>query len=392
MKPTAQHSYRWPYTTLLLGAVLALSCPASALAADPPDSATAKRQIDAVKSQIDTLNQTIRTDQGKKVGEQKAIGALDREIAKASAEVRKLQTQIITTHEHLKTLEAKHSQINKDLADQRAAIASLVENSYRNGPQEPVKLVLNQQDPATLTRLMQYQRYSHEARQQKLAAFEASLTALETVKADTQKEIARLAELKRAVDRQQTQLAEKKQQRKQALAALDKKLAQQGGQLKTLRANQANLEAVLQRIQEAMARAARYENPTPVLKQRGNLPWPVAGRILRSFGSIREGDLRYEGVLLEASEGTPVRSVHNGRIVFSDWLRGYGMLIIVDHGNGFLSLYGNNQSLAHQPGESVAAGDVLAYSGSGGQNATGAYFEIRKGGQPVNPQEWCSHH
>ncbi len=378
------------WRTLFIAGGCALLAVHTASVSAQGDPAATKRQIEAVKSQIDSLNQSIRSDQNKKASEQKAIGEIDREIAKTSNEVRKLQSQIASSHEHLKTLEQRQTQINKDLASQRASIAALVENSYRNGPQEPVKLVLNQQDPATLTRLMQYQRYSHDARQQKLDSFEQSLAELNQVKADAQQEMERLAELKRGVDRQQALLADKKKQRKQALASLDKKISTQGNQLKTLKANQANLEAVLKRIQEAMARVTTYDNPTPVVKQRGNMPWPVSGRILRGFGSPREGDLRYAGVVLEASEGTPVRSVNNGRVVFSDWLRGYGMLTIVDHGNGFMSLYGNNQSLTRKPGETVAVGDVVAYSGNSGQSIEGLYFEIRKGGQPVNPQEWCA--
>lgn len=379
-------------TTLLL---LAAGCGAClsvtpALCAEKQDPTATKREIEQVKTQIESLHKTIQVDQGKKADEQKAIGTLDKEIANTSADVRKLQTQIATANAHLNALEQQQKNLEKALAEQRAAITTLVETSYRNGPQESVKLMLNQQDPATLTRLMKYQRYSHEARQIKLKEFDKNIAALDQVKAEAQTEIDKLAALKSGLDKQQAQLAKKKLQRKQALAALDKKLSQQGGQLKTLEANKANLEAVLKRIQEAMAKMATYHNPTPVLKQRGNLPWPVPGKVLRGFGSVREGELRYEGVLLDAAEGTPVRSVHNGRIVFSDWLRGYGMLIIVDHGNGFLSLYGNNQSLAHKPGESVSAGDILAYSGSNGQNAQGAYFEIRKGGQPVNPLEWCA--
>lgn len=382
--------FRPSWRTLLIAcgcALLSLHAPAVPAQGDP---AATRRQIEAVKSQIESINQSIRSDQNKKASEQKAIGELDREIARTSNEVRKLQSQIASSHEHLKTLEQREQAINRELAAQRESIAALVENSYRNGPQEPVKLVLNQQDPATLTRLMQYQRYSHEARQQKLQGFAQSLAELEQVKADAQNEIDRLAELKRGVDRQQAALADKKKQRKQALAALDKKISTQGSQLKTLKANQANLEGVLKRIQEAMATVRTYDNPTPVVKQRGNMPWPVNGRILRGFGSPREGDLRYAGVVLEAPEGTPVRSVNNGRVVFSDWLRGYGMLTIVDHGNGFMSLYGNNQSLTRKPGETVSVGDVVAYSGNSGQSIEGLYFEIRKGGQPVNPQEWCA--
>lgn len=386
-------THRWSRTywrRLLIAGGCALFCLQAPLTQAQNDPAATKRQIEAVKSQIESINQSIRSDQNKKASEQKAIGKLDREIARTSNEVRKLQSQIASSHEHLKTLEQRQQKINKQLAEQRASIAALVENSYRNGPQEPVKLVLNQQDPATLTRLMQYQRYSHDARQQKLRSFQQSLAELEQVKAEAQKEVAHLAELKRGVDRQQALLADKKKQRQQALASLDKKISEQGSQLKTLKANQANLEAVLKRIQEAMARVRTYDNPTPVVKQRGNMPWPVPGRILRNFGSPREGDLRYAGVVLEAPEGTPVRSVNNGRVVFSDWLRGYGMLTIVDHGNGFMSLYGNNQSLTRKPGETVSVGDVVAYSGNSGQSIEGLYFEIRKGGQPVNPQEWCA--
>lgn len=363
-----------------------------AFAADKQDPAATQREIGQVKSEIDSLNKSIRVDQGKKATEQKAIGDLDREIAKTSTDVRQLQAQITSANEHLHALKQQQKDIEKSLAAQRAAITALVESGYRHGPQEPIKLMLNQQDPSTLTRLMKYQRFSHQARQEKLHAFDQSLADLERVKTDARGEVSKLATLKKGLDQQQASLSDKKKQRKLALAALDKKLSSQGSQLKTLEANKANLEAVLKKIQQAMAKVATYQNPTPVLKQRGNLPWPVPGRVLRGFGSTREGELTYEGVLLDAAEGTPVRSVHNGHVVFSDWLRGYGMLIIVDHGNGFLSLYGNNQSLARKPGDSIAAGDVLAYSGSSGQNAQGAYFEIRKAGQPVNPQEWCSHH
>ncbi len=176
------------WRTLLIAGGCALLAVHTASVSAQGDPAATKRQIEAVKSQIDALNQSIRSDQNKKASEQKAIGEIDRDIAKTSNEVRKLQSQIASSHEHLKTLDQRQAQINKDLASQRASIAALVENSYRNGPQEPVKLVLNQQDPATLTRLMQYQRYSHDARQQKLNSFEQSLAELNQVKADAQQD------------------------------------------------------------------------------------------------------------------------------------------------------------------------------------------------------------
>ncbi|CBL44312.1 Peptidase, M23B family [gamma proteobacterium HdN1] len=382
----------------LMGCLLALSVlPCSQVFA--AGQAATQKQIQEVREQIQSLNQSIQTDQNKKAGEQKAIGAIDREIASTSSRIRKLQSEIKASNQQLKTLEARQEKTRTEISEQRKAIIELVDQSFRNGPQQPLKLVLNQQDPASITRLMEYQRYSHEARQEKLERFRSSLDELHQIHDSTEAEVSRLADLKRQVDRQQAQLVDKKKSRTQAVASLNKKLTEQGGQLKTLKANQANLESVLKRIEAAIARereraAAANRNqdlgPSTVLKRRGNLPWPVDGRILKRFGSQREGDLRYEGVVLNAGEGSAVRSVHNGRVVFADWLRGYGMLTIVDHGNGFLSLYGNNQSLVHQPGDMISAGEVLAYSGSSGQNLEGVYFELRKTGRPVNPEEWCS--
>lgn len=373
--------------TLLM--LLAQGAPSTASAASQGEAGATKRKIEAVKGEIKSLQDDIAADQGRKADAQQALGRLDREIAATSQRIRSLQTQMDTARAQLATLEAQHRQIEADIDEQKKAVSELVVAGHRQGPEGPVKSALNQQDAGGMTRFMTYQRHVHQARREKLDDFAAMLDALAENEAQAQAEMDRLATLKVDLDKQQDALTKRKAERRKALASLDKTLADKGTRLKTLESNKANLEAVLRKIQDAMARMGQFDGGTPLVKQHGHLPWPVPGRILNAFGSTREGELRFEGVTLQANEGTPVRVIHNGRVVFAEWLRGYGMLVIVDHGGGLMSLYGNNQSLATKAGETVEAGAVIAYSGSSGLNKPATYFEIRQRGQPVNPQAWC---
>jgi septal ring factor EnvC (AmiA/AmiB activator) len=158
-----------------------------------------------------------------------------------------------------------------------------------------------------------------------------------------------------------------------------------------LKANQSALEKVLRAVQESMADLPANLGNSPFASLQGKLKWPAQGRMVHHFGAYREqGALRWNGVLIAAPPGSPVRAVHHGRVVFADWMRGFGNLIIVDHGGGYMSLYGHNESLLKGPGDWVRGGETLATSGnSGGQSQAGLYFEIRHKGTPVNPARWC---
>ena len=186
---------------------------------------------------------------------------------------------------------------------------------------------------------------------------------------------------------QEHSLSKNKNKRSKTLASLSKKLLSSKQKLAKLKAEEANLTAALQKL-TVLIRAEIDLIGLSKLKRR--LSWPVKGRILRSFGSRKQGYLKWKGVLLGAPIGRQVQTIHNGTILFSDWLKGYGLLIVIDHGNGYMSLYAHNQALLKSVGDRVETGEAIALVGqSGGQDQAGLYFEIRHQGKAVNPKLWC---
>ena len=250
--------------------------------------------------------------------------------------------------------------------------------------------MLNQQEPDQIARLLRYQEYFQRARTDRLADLEDELVELRRVAQEVADARADLLDRRTALARSQEQLEQAARERETTLAKLERSLDQRGGDIDRLRADQQRLEKLLAEMERSMPEMAPADRGTPFAKLAGELPWPVPGEVLSSFNSSREGALRWEGVVLAAEEGTPVRAIHPGRVVFADWMRGYGLLTIVDHGGGYLTLYGYNQSLLRDVGEWVAVGDTLALAGqSGGNSRSALYFEIRNRGKVVNPTRWC---
>lgn len=280
-------------------------------------------------------------------------------------------------------------------------------------------MLLNQQNPEKFSRSLTYHQYLSEARLEQLNAFNETLRQLNNIQAEIDRQQAILLVRKSDLEQRNQALVAVRQERRDALAALNRQQNNHKQRLESRQQEQAQLNQVLKTIEETLARQAREaeearrqaalaaqntEHATgpavatgsavdgPFARARGKLPWPVDGRLLARYGSPRDGDARtkWDGVLIAANAGSQVRAVHAGRVVFADWLRGAGMLVIVDHGDGYLSLYGHNQSLLKNPGDQVAAGDVIATVGtSGGQDSPALYFAIRQQGQPSDPSQWC---
>ncbi|MBP8264223.1 MAG: peptidoglycan DD-metalloendopeptidase family protein, partial [Pseudomonas sp.] len=299
--------------------------------------------------------------------------------------------------------------------------------AYQGGQQEYLKLLLNQQNPEKFSRTLTYYDYLSQARLEQLATFNETLRQLANVEQDIATQQNQLNEQKSALDGRREQLAEARKERQLALAKLNKDLSARDQKLKARQQEQAQLGAVLKTIEATLARQAREAAEARKLElaaeqarrkdakagpgadgplvsssgatyggnfasARGKLPWPVNGRLAARFGSARGGDERtkWDGVLISAGAGSQVHAVHGGRVVFADWLRGAGLLVILDHGNGYLSLYGHNQSLLKDAGQIVKAGEAIATVGtSGGQNTPALYFAIRQQGRPSDPAQWC---
>ena len=254
-------------------------------------------------------------------------------------------------------------------------------------------MLLNQQDPAQAGRAQEYFNYLNRARTEQIDSF---LTTIEQQKQAEAKLQQTLIAQNRLLKEQKDKKRERQRQRlqrKKLLAELSNKINNQENTLSSLETSRGRIETLLKSLGELLADipTSPSENQ-PFASRKGKLPWPVKGHFLGKFGqSKNNGDLKWNGVLIEANHGTPIRVISHGRIAFSDWLQGFGFITIIDHSNGYMSLYGHSETLLKQTGDWVSAGDVIATAGdSGGQEQSGVYFEIRSRGKPVNPSLWCS--
>jgi septal ring factor EnvC (AmiA/AmiB activator) len=384
----------------------------------------AKKQLDAARADVSELKQLLEKLQQEKSGVQKDLKKTESEMGQLEKQVKGLQQDLKQSEEEIQRLDSEKKKLEGARLEQQRLIGIQARAAYQSGRQEYVKLLLNQQNPEKFSRTLTYYDYLSEARMEQLDAFNETLRQLANVELEIVSHQTQLLEQKSALDGRREQLASVRKERQQALAKLSKEYSARDKKLKAREQEQANLARVLKTIEETLARQAREaeaarqqallaerEPPRspaipatgplvssgasfggPFAKARGKLPWPVNGQLVARYGTPRGGDARtkWDGVLIGAPAGSQVHAVHGGRVVFADWLRGAGLLVILDHGNGYLSLYGHNQSLLKDAGDVVKAGEAISTVGnSGGQDTSALYFAIRQQGRPIDPAQWC---
>jgi septal ring factor EnvC (AmiA/AmiB activator) len=271
-------------------------------------------------------------------------------------------------------------------------LAEQVYTAFTLGREEKVKLLFSQQDPETLQRNLVYYQYFSNARVDLINDVQDNIDKIIETEQLIQQARQDLEKNQQALSQQKQQLNKDRSKRKSIIASLDKQLKNQGGNLSRLEDEATQLQNLINSIQEIFVDAPEDEiSERAFAELKGKLAWPVKGKLKRLFGRNKPlSNLRWQGVILEAPNGSRVQAISHGRVAFADWLRGLGNLIIIDHGNSYLSLYGHNESLFKTAGEWVEAGDVISSTGSsGGQKKPGLYFEIRKKGKPQNPTGWC---
>ncbi|MCQ2028026.1 murein hydrolase activator EnvC family protein [Stutzerimonas zhaodongensis] len=395
----------------------------------------ARKQIEAARKDVAELQKLLKQIEQEKSAVQKQLQTTESEMGQLEKQVDSLQQEIDRSESELDRLNDEKTTLEGARLEQQRLIGIQARAAYQSGRQEYLKLLLNQQNPEKFSRTLTYYDYLSRARFEQVSDFNETLTQLANVEAGIQAQQEELAQQQDGLQARRAQLAEVRKERQLALAKLDKDLSSRDQKLKARKQEQAQLERVLKTIEETLARQAREAEqerqralalaraeqvrqqqagrepatpapppagPTvssaggdfggPFANAKGKLPWPVDGRLVARYGTPRGGDARtkWDGVLIGANVGTQVRAVHGGRVVFADWLRGAGLLVILDHGNGYLSLYGHNQSLLRDAGDIVKAGDPIATVGtSGGQEAAALYFAIRQQGRPSDPAQWC---
>ncbi|MEK1906202.1 MAG: murein hydrolase activator EnvC [Pseudomonas sp.] len=392
------------------------------------EKADAQQQLDAARADIGELKKLLDQLQKEKSGVQKDLKRTETEMGTLEKQVKGLQQEMKQSEQELQRLDQEKKKLQQSRLEQQRLIGIQARAAYQGGQQEPLRLLLNQQQPEKFSRTLTYYDYLGKARLEQLATFNETLRQLANVENDITTQQSQLQEQKSALDGRREQLASARKERQLALAKLNKEFAARDQKLKARQQEQAELTRVLKTIEETLARQAReaaearrlaalqqqqpVRNPNgskplplgpsvssdgatyggPFAQAKGKLPWPVNGRLVARYGSPRSGDERakWDGVLIGASAGSQVHAVHGGRVVFADWLRGAGLLVILDHGNGYLSLYGHNQSLLKDAGDIVKAGEAIATVGtSGGQNTPALYFAIRQQGRASDPAQWC---
>jgi len=382
---------------LLLCAFVAAPAPATAGHAahtrSPTDARQARAQLAELRDQIARISRQVSRGQAERDRLTRELRTTEKSVSEAQAALEDLRQQRAASATQRAQLEAQKRAREADLARSRTELAGQLRAAYLIGREEPLKLLLSQGAPAQAGRMFAYYSYFGRARALKIQAIEADLQRIGQLDGQLQAEDAKLASLQQAQQAQVSTLEQARSRRLQVLASISARTQTRAERLARLRRQRSGLESLLAQLRRAAA-SLPAQNPgnSPFGHLRGRLPLPVAGRIIERFGEVRAGGLKWQGDLFATRLDAPVHAVSQGRVIYADWLAGLGLLIIVDHGDGYMSLYGHNDRLYESVGEHVAAGQTIAEAGdSGGSARPELYFEIRKEGKPLDPRVWLAH-
>ncbi len=390
-KPTAFNTMIKYYYVKILLITCTLICLSSSLSAET--STDYQSRLDAIREKISEVLTALGQKKDQRDTVRTELRKLEVKIARTSKKLRKTQRKHKKSAKKLKTSQKELKILRKQLAKQHKLLAAQIRSAYAMGQQPQLKMLLNQQNPTEMGRALMYYTYLNRARGKEIDNFLSSIerekSLVESIKRNTEE----LSLLVKSKIVEKKQLNSHRKNRKRLLTRLNKDIDSQQLTLKGLKSSRSRIEDLLISLGELLADIpAEGANQKSFGTLRGKLPWPVKGSFRASFGTSRnQGDLKWNGVVIKADYDVAVRAVTHGRVAFADWLQGYGFITIIDHNDGYMSLYGYTQELYKEVGDWVEASEVIATVGdSGGQLKPGLYFEIRKQGKPINPKKWCS--
>lgn len=350
-----------------------------------------QQELTQLRQDISALKKQLKQQQSEKTQIEKEIQQTEQLIADNARQIFSTEEQISLLNKRLSELNKKISRNNQQLIVQQQLLSGQLQASYSIGRQEYIKLLLNQQNPATISRIMSYYDYFHEARSQQIAEVNRLLQSIINDKQQISLTTQTLQNKQYQLQSEKKILLEQQSERNVLVAKLNTDIISKDKRLDNLLTNKKNLTLLITKLKQALDDIPVLPTEKPFSKQRGKLYWPAKGKVKKLFNHWRSvGKVKWQGHIIKAKEGVPVHSVSNGRIAYSDWLRGYGLIIIIDHGDGYMSLYGHNQTLLKEVGDWVESSEIIATVGSsGGLKSAGLYFEIRHDGKPSNPSRWC---
>lgn len=429
-----------PLTAALLAAALLLipALPAissekkpkpATQAASTPEIAEKQADLGELRSRIDNLRKDLNASEENKADAADRLRESDRQISRLQRELHELTAQRAQLQKKLQILEHQSTELEATLNLQQSQLEKLLYKQYLRGTPDSLQLLLNGDDPNQLARDLHYLSAIALTRAELMGEINATLDRKKALAADAKERADELLEVEAQQQQRHAELEKQRKERKALYAQISDKVNAQRKEIGNLQQNEKRMTQLIDRLSKILAAqaaaAAAKPKPKPVedkepprkpvpgepprpkpveadnayepvaggnfVRQKGSLRLPVRGAVSGRFGSAREGGGTWKGLFIRAGAGSEVKAVANGRVVFADWMRGFGNLLIVDHGDSYLSIYGNNDSLLKQVGQNIKGGETVATVGnSGGNPDSGLYFEIRHQGQPVDPMKWAS--
>ncbi|WP_419533584.1 murein hydrolase activator EnvC family protein [Endozoicomonas sp.] len=349
------------------------------------EQATTEAEIKAIDSDIQHAKKLLESLNAERSSAQDQVQKNDKAIHQLNSDISNLETRLKEGQGEIKKLQSRQEQLTAKSEQQKTQVAQSLQSLHKSLGDSRIKLLLNQEDPESVSRQLVYLDYFQQAQLQSIREYEKTVAELESVKNSRHELIAQLSEEKVLIDQKKQKLVKQQAERKKLLSDLANRYRKGGRELQQLEQEREKLDKVL-----ASIISRKLSNSQSFKNRKGKLLWPVNGKVLFSFNDQNpETRMRWQGMFIATKSGTTVNAVHDGRVIFADWLSSYGLLAIVDHGDNFLTLYAHNDSILKQEGDTVLAGEPLALSGqSGGQQAEGVYFEVRQNGKPQNPSLW----
>ncbi len=352
----------------------------------------------AQKEKLAELQAELRARQQVLENNKASAQELENVLKKSELEIAKVAKALSTTRQALQNVEQEQSKLEEEqeglkaaIRNQQSMLSSQLKSAFMAGHYDYAKMLFYQDDARTFERIITYYQYVAKARQEEIESFRSNVARLEEVNAELDEKAQSLLALREEQEGQRAVLITRQDDRKTTLKKINKTIASENQKIASLQADEQALKEAIEAAQIAAERAAREAefSMNGLVKLKGKMSAPVKGRIRNLFGTRRQGQVSWKGIVIDGAEGDPVNSIAPGRVLYADWLRGFGLVAIVDHGEGYMSVYGHNQALLKQAGDDVRQGERIALVGrSGGQEYPNLYFEIRHKGKALNPRAW----
>ena len=347
-------------------------------------------KLENIKEGISSLLNKITFNKGSYQRLQKTLRKNEKAISTISRKILRNRKAIASREQSVKKLKTQILEINRFLDNIKERMSKDLRMLHHQGTNSPAKLFLNMEDPSSLPRTIYFHKRVQHARERKLEEINATRQTLEIQQKKLNLEQQQLAQLQEGLTGEKKSLDHKQKQRQRTLAELKKEINKESNKLERKQQEAVKLQQLITQLNQRLKSADK--DPKGFRKQKGKLKWPTAGKLIHQFNQKRSenGQLRWQGVVMRGTQGQAVNAVFSGQVVYSDWMTGFGNLLMIDHGGGYLSLYGHNQALLKSAGDSVNKGEQIATLGnSGGELEDALYFEIRHHNKPINPSSWC---